>query len=264
MLARMPGIIRVERDGPLARVIFDHPERRNAVTTAMWKQIPEIARSLDADPSVRVVLMRGEGEVAFVSGADISQFAEQRTGPQAQRYDLENIEAFDALSGIGKPVIASIHGFCIGGGCALALTADLRYCAEDAVFAIPAARLGLGYNAPGLRTLTRVVGEPAAKEIFFTARRFDASEAESMGLVQRVLPKTELDAFVEATARSIAENAPLTLRAAKKTFADQARPDAEREPDEVQAAIRVCFESEDYAEGVEAFLAKRPPSFRGR
>lgn len=260
----MPGQIHVERDGAIAKIVFDHPERRNAMTAEMWRELPKISAELDADASVRVVIMRGVGDVAFVSGADISQFEEERTGTSAQNYDLENTSAFDALSSIRKPVIALIHGFCIGGGCAIALTADLRFCAEDAVFGVPAGRLGLGYTGHGLATLTRVVGEPAAKEIFFTARRFDAEEARGLGLVNRVVEKTSLDEFVMTTAEGIAANAPLTLRAAKTAFIDNARDAAKRKPDEVHSAIRACFESEDYVEGVKAFLEKRRPNFRGQ
>ena len=260
----MPGQIRIERQGPRADILFDHPERRNAITSDMWRALTAAARELDADPRVRVVVLRGAGEVAFVSGADISQFEEQRAGQSAFAYNAKNDESFDALAAIGKPVIALIHGFCIGGGCAIALTADLRFCAEDAVFAIPAARLGLGYAASGLAVLERVVGLPKAKELFMTARRFDAQEACQMGLVNQVLPKASLDAFVREQVDRIAENAPLTLRAAKQAFLDRGRPESAREPEQVQAAIRVCFESNDYAEGVRAFLEKRRPAFQGR
>jgi enoyl-CoA hydratase/carnithine racemase len=259
----MAGTVRIEREGPIAWVVFDHEPRRNAITADMWKRIPDVARELDEDDDVRVVILRGAGELAFVSGADISEFEERRSGVGAVDYDVQNSIAFGALAAIRRPVLAMIHGFCIGGGCALALTADLRFAADDALFGIPAGRLGLGYGAGGLEALVRTVGFPAAKEIFFTARRFTAAEAYDMGLANRVLPKADLEGAVRAIAEGIASNAPLTLRAAKVAFGEIAKPAASRDHEAVSAAIERCFDSEDYAEGVRAFLDKRRPNFVG-
>ena len=224
----MPGKVRTETADGLGWIIFDHEARRNAITREMWRAIPPAAERLEQDPAVRVVLLRGAGEVAFVSGADISEFESSRSGADAEEYDRENGRAFDALLSLSKPTIALIHGFCVGGGCALALTADLRYAAEDAVFGIPAARLGLGYSAPGIETLVRIVGLPAAKEIFFTARRFDAANAARLGLVNQILPKRELESFVLSLAREISANAPLTLRSAKLVMKELAKAPAQR------------------------------------
>jgi enoyl-CoA hydratase/carnithine racemase len=257
--------VHVSREASLAWLVFDHPERRNAVSLEMWQALPALAAALDADPSVRVIGLRGEGDVAFVSGADISEFASTRTGANAaQLYEDTTATAFAALAGVGKPVVAAIHGFCVGGGMAVALTADLRIAADDAQLAIPAARLGLGYHAAGIDALVRLVGPSTAKEVLFTARRFTAGEALARGLVNEVVPKARLDARVREVAAQIAENAPLTLRSVKLVIRELGRDAAARDPARVRDSIHACFESDDYREGVQAFLDKRKPIFQGR
>ena len=260
----MGGLIAIEKRDGLGWLIFDQPERHNAISQEMWRAIPGAAAELDADPDVRVVILRGRGEAAFVAGADISEFERTRSGDNVEEYDRDNIQAFAALAGISKPVLAMIHGFCVGGGVALALTADMRYAADDARLGIPAARLGLGYFMSGVETLTQLVGYSNAKEIFFTAQRFPASRALQMGLLNAVFPKADLEREVIAIANTIAQNAPLTMRSVKLSVHELQKPPAERDLDAVQRAIRACYASEDYAEGVGAFLQKRPPVFKGR
>jgi enoyl-CoA hydratase/carnithine racemase len=262
---RHGGEVRLERDGGIATLVLDHPRRRNAISFSMWGDLEARCRSLEADPDVLCVVVRGAGSEAFVSGADVSEFGSVRASASAEEdYAARSALAFAALMGLPMPTVALIHGFCMGGGVALALACDLRYAAPDAVFSVPAARLGLGYSPEGIRAVVDLVGPARTKEIFFTARRYSAQEALAMGLVDGVFPKDALEREVHGIASSIAQNAPLTLRAVKMAVREVLRDPGSRDLAAVREAVAACFQSQDYREGVKAFLERRPPRFRGR
>ena len=253
------------KDGAIGWMIFNNPERRNAVSVDMWQAIPDVLADFEADPAIRVVVFKGAGDKAFVSGADISQFEDQRANREAnETYNARSGAATVAMSRLSKPSIAMIKGFCIGGGMAVALTCDLRVCSDDSRFAIPAARLGLGYGYDGLKALTDVVGPAFAKEILFTARQFDAAEALRIGLVNKVTSVDGLEAAVRDYAGMIDQNAPLTVKAAKMAVREALKDPDRRKLDEVSRAVDACFESADFKEGRTAFMQKRQPVFQGR
>ena len=257
--------VMVRLDGSTLHIVFNHPARHNALSVDMWGAVPPLLEQAERDERVRLVVFSGAGEKAFVSGADISQFEDQRAAAEAVKHYEALAE--DALTGIhrfSKPTLACIRGWCIGGGLNVAIACDIRIAASDAVFAIPAARLGLGYRYSALKNLVDLIGVGAAKDLFYTARRIDAAEALRLGLVSRVSAPDALPALLAEYSGSIGENAPLTLFAAKAIVGEILKPSPELDAARCTELILRCFKSEDYAEGRRAFMDKRKPTFKGR
>lgn len=244
---------------------FNQPEKRNAISLTMWEAVAAAAERFGTDPEVRVVVISGSGSKAFASGADISEFDEKRDSAEAEaRYSAVSSAARMQLEALGKPLVAMIRGFCVGGGMAIAMVADIRVSADDGRFGIPAARLGVAYAYPSLQRLVWLVGPAMAKEIMFTGRQLDAAEALRVGLVNRVVPANELETVTTELAQSIARNAPLSIRASKEGIDQIASGLSRADEARFEALYRACFDSADYAEGRAAFMAKRAPVFIGR
>lgn len=253
------------KDGAIAHMVFNNPERHNAVSMEMWAAAEAILEDFNTDEAIRVIVLSGAGGKAFVSGADISKFDDERAGAEAvKRYGETTARAYANLYSSPKPTIAMIRGYCIGGGLGLAACCDMRFCTEGSRFGLPAARLGLGYSLSSIKRLADVVGVAAAKDICLSARRYDAAEAREIGLVNEVLPDAALEDHVNEYAAKVAANAPLTIAAMKQIFVELVKDPEERDVDACQAAVDRCFASEDYLEGRQAFMEKREPQFKGR
>jgi enoyl-CoA hydratase/carnithine racemase len=253
------------KDGGVGYLIFNNPERHNAVSLEMWGATARILDDFAKDDDIRVVVITGAGGKAFVSGADISKFESERASKEAQKIYADTVEQAQlSIETYPKPTIAMIRGYCIGGGLGLAMCCDLRICSDNSKFAVPAAKLGLGYGYSGLRRLIDVVGPSFAKEIFYTARQFDAEEARVMGLVNRVVPQDQLESYVKNYADTMAANAPLTIKAVKYTVGEAMKDESQRNLKRCAELVDACFASNDFIEGRRAFMEKRKPVFTGR
>lgn len=253
------------KDGAVGHVIFNNPAKHNAVSLEMWEAMGNAMDEFLDDDNIRVVVLSGAGGKAFVSGADISKFESERATKEAvAAYAEVSAASYNKLFNFPKPTIARIEGYCIGGGVNVAICCDMRVCNKAARFAIPAAKLGLGYGHIGYGRLADVIGPSRAMEMFYTARQFSAQEAYDMGLVNAAVKDEALDETVDDITRRIGENAPLTIAAIKAAARELSKVPDERDLKRVDAMVQACFDSEDYIEGRRAFMEKRKPAFKGK
>ena len=251
-------------DGSTLHIRFNNPARHNALSVDMWEAVPPLLKVAQTDDRVRLVVFSGAGEKAFVSGADISQFEDMRAAREAvTRYEAMAEEALMSIHDFPKPTLACIRGYCIGGGVNVAISCDIRIAADDSVFSVPAARLGLGYRYSAMKNLVDLIGPGAAKDLFFTARRIDAAEAKALGLITRTCAVAGLDKLLAEYTGALAENAPLTVQAGKAITREILKPSPEMDLALCTSLIRGCFDSADYTEGRTAFMQKRKPVFTG-
>jgi len=259
------GKMLAAKDDGVGLITFNQPEKRNAISMEMWTGLGDILDEFAEDSSVKVVVLTGAGNKAFVSGADISQFEKNRNSAEAQAaYDAANSVGRNKLINFKKPVVARIRGFCMGGGLAIAMATDLRIASADSQFGIPAARLSIADAPDAVRRLIDLVGPAHARMILYTAKRIDAAEAERIGLINRMTTEDALNDVVLDIARTIADNAPLSVAASKLTINEMLKDESQRDMAAIQAAMEGCFNSADYKEGRTAFMEKRSPKFIGK
>jgi enoyl-CoA hydratase len=254
-----------EIQGPVGWLVFNNPAKRNAISIDMWEAIPKVFDRFEQDPEIRVIVLRGEGDKAFVSGADVSQYEKQRSSAEGiQYYEEIASRVQERFQNCDKVLVAMIRGYCLGAGVNIALCCDLRLAADDARLGIPAAKLGLGYRASSLKNLVDVIGPANAREVLLTGRQFNADEAIAMGFVHRVAPVAGLDALVLEHCAMISDNAPLTIRASKRIVRELMKSSTAFDAQACAALVKQCFESQDYIEGRRAFMEKRKPVFQGK
>ena len=258
------GRLLLERDGGVAAITFNAPDKHNAMNLAMWQALGDVCETLARDDSLRVLTVTGAGDRAFVAGADISEFNKTRSdAASAAAYGAAVARAEDMLEAMPVPTLALIRGYCVGGGLGIAMRCDLRFARDDARFAITPAKLGLGYDYDGVAQLYRRLGHAVTSDLLFSGRLLSAAEAESKGICDAVHDAASFDAACAAYVTRLAGNAPLTIRAVKAAMTELARPEASRDRARAEAMVRACFDSVDYAEGQRAFAEKRAPNFKG-
>lgn len=251
-----------EINGAVATLTFNRPAARNALTWAMYEGLTHACDRIDEEHNVRVFVLRGAGDHAFAAGTDIRQFADFRDAEDGIRYEARIDSVLDRLARVGVPTIAQVQGVAAGGGCAIALTCDLRICTPRATFGVPIARtLGNCLSAATCARLISLIGPSVLKDLLFTGRMMQSQEAQSLGLVSRLVPEHDLDGAVKETCATISENAPLTLRATKEILRRLGSVPANSDLDTDQ--IRLCYGSGDFREGVASFLEKRPAHWKG-